>query len=103
MLGRKDFTREETDAAKASVAHQLSTFRKLRNPGELEPVFFNAALLALDRRFVHRVRMVTMSGPNICYVLWKLCCLKSRNRPELKWHAVSPEAYAHQSSLLIER
>ena len=59
MLGRKDFSREETDSAKASVAQQLAAFRKLRNPGELEPVFFNAAVLALDRRFVHRVRMVT--------------------------------------------
>ena len=62
MLGRKDFTREETDSAKASVAQQLAAFRKLRNPGELEPVFFNAAVLALDRRFVHRVRMVTGKG-----------------------------------------
>jgi hypothetical protein len=43
MLGRKDFTREKTDAAKAAVGLQLSTFRKLPDPGELEPVFFNAA------------------------------------------------------------
>lgn len=59
MLGRKDFTVEERDAAKASVAQQLAAFRALDDAAALEPVFFNTAVLALDRRFVHRVRMVT--------------------------------------------
>ncbi len=72
MLGRKDFTKEETDAAKDAVKQQLSAYRKLAKAvdstsdakaraalKELEPILFNNMTLALDRWFVHRVRMVT--------------------------------------------
>lgn len=62
MLGRKEFTGEEIEAAWTAVAEQLAAFRALRQPGALEPVFFNAAVLALDRRFVHRLRAVTGKG-----------------------------------------
>jgi len=44
MLGRKEFTQEELDAARAALA---------------EPHVYNEMLLALDRRFVHRLRSVT--------------------------------------------
>ena len=44
MLGRKTYTREELDNARAAVA---------------EPHLFNELLIALDRRFVHRLRGVT--------------------------------------------
>ena len=59
MLGRKDFTADERGAAKAAVAQTLDAFAAAGSPAALEHVFFNNALLALDRRFVHRVRMVT--------------------------------------------
>jgi hypothetical protein len=49
MLGRKTFTQEELDAARAAIA---------------EPHHFNELLLALDRRFVHRVRMVSGKDSN---------------------------------------
>jgi hypothetical protein len=62
MLGRKDFSGDEIEAAWAAVAEQLAAFRKLSRPGDFEPVFFNAAALALDRRFVHRLRTVTGKG-----------------------------------------
>lgn len=59
MLGRKDFTADELAAAKSAVTEALKAFADAGSPGGLETVFFNDALLALDRRFVHRVRMVT--------------------------------------------
>src|SRR4051794_10696858 len=49
MLGRKTFTHEELGAARAAVA---------------DPHRFNDLLLALDRRFVHRVRMVSGKDSN---------------------------------------
>jgi hypothetical protein len=71
MLGRKNFTPDELQAAHADVDGQLTAWRGLADvvpsSGDgaaraaleaLEPAYFNAALLALDRRFVHRVRMV---------------------------------------------
>ena len=62
MLGRKDFTREELDTARTAVAERLGAWRRVE-PGEarddLEPLFFNSLVLALDRPFVHRLRMVT--------------------------------------------
>jgi hypothetical protein len=59
MLGRKDFTAAEMTAAKNAVSQALKAFADAGSPGSLETVYFNDALLALDRRFVHRVRMVT--------------------------------------------
>ena len=73
MLGRKTYTREEIDAAKATVDSQLRAYRKLAKTvdpkakaalEEFEPLFFNNMTLALDRPFVHRVRMVTGKDAN---------------------------------------
>jgi hypothetical protein len=76
MLGRKNYTREEVDQAKAAIHQQLSAYKKLakavdgtngRTPSALkalEPLFFNSSILALDRYFVHRLRMVTGKDAN---------------------------------------
>src|SRR3954465_10624569 len=53
MLGRKTFTQEELDAARDAVAEQLAA------ADGADPVIFNNLTLALDRRFVHRLRGVT--------------------------------------------
>jgi hypothetical protein len=53
MLGRKSYTQEEVDGARTAVAEQLAAV-----DGD-DPVIFNGLLLALDRRFVHRLRSVT--------------------------------------------
>ena len=52
MLGRKTFTQEELDSARSAVREQLASDAS-------DPVIFNGLLLALDRRFVHRLRGVT--------------------------------------------
>jgi hypothetical protein len=74
MLGRKDFTQDELDAARAAVDQQLTAYRALAEAvaagtsdddkvgaalQQLGTPVFNGLALALDRRFVHRVRMVT--------------------------------------------
>jgi hypothetical protein len=68
MLGRKSFTQDELDAARSAVAELLATYRALTTglPASadtareaFEAPFFATATLALDRRFVHRLRMVT--------------------------------------------
>jgi hypothetical protein len=59
VLGRKDFTADEVASAKEAVAQAVAGFSAAGSPAALESVFFNDALLALDRRFVHRVRMVS--------------------------------------------
>jgi hypothetical protein len=59
MLGRKEFTQEELEGAKAAVAAQLAAYRRLEGPQDAEPALFNGLVLALDRRFVHRLRSVT--------------------------------------------
>jgi hypothetical protein len=76
MLGRKDFTPEELDHAKTTVESQLAAYKKLvkaidtSDPKvaaaleDFEPQFFNNLTLALDRPFVHRVRMVTGKDGN---------------------------------------
>ena len=57
MLGRKTYTQQELDHARASVERQLAV-------GAGDPEFFEAALLALDRRFVHRIRAVSGKDGN---------------------------------------
>ena len=67
MLGRKDFTQEELDSAREAMTAQLAAFRQLGSTPEaaaLEPVLFNNMALALDRFFVHRVRMVSGKDGN---------------------------------------
>jgi hypothetical protein len=72
MLGRKTYTREEIDHADESVRAQLTAYRRLADAvgdsgdaeaqaalAALEPTLFNGLALALDRRFVHRLRSVT--------------------------------------------
>ena len=75
MLGRKTYTQEELDSATAAVDAQLAAYGKLRDAigsdpeataavAAFEPLFFSTMTLALDRRFVHRVRVVTGKDPN---------------------------------------
>lgn len=69
MLGRKTFTQDELDAARAMVQQELDAYRRLSGTvngnadtaaalAALESPFFNGLTLALDRFFVHRVRLV---------------------------------------------
>jgi hypothetical protein len=78
MLGRKDYTPEELDAATTAVGDTLAAYRTLvdavhRATGDpdvaaafdaFEPLLFNELTLALDRRFVHRLRVVTGKDGN---------------------------------------
>jgi hypothetical protein len=77
MLGRKDYTREELDHAKTAVNQQLAAYKKLVraiDPASdskvsaaleaFEPLFYNHMTLALDRYFVHRIRVVSGKDAN---------------------------------------
>jgi hypothetical protein len=71
MLGRKSYTQEEVDNAKTVIAEQLAAYKELAKASEgeaaleaFEPLFFNNLVLALDRRFVHRLRGVTGKDGN---------------------------------------
>jgi hypothetical protein len=62
MLGRKTYTQEELDSARKAMAEQLAAYEAIERTPPLEafePLFFNNLLLALDRRFVHRLRGTT--------------------------------------------
>jgi hypothetical protein len=68
MLGRKDYTQEELEAARTAIDRQLAAYDELAGgAGALEafePLFFNNMTLALDRYFVHRVRAVAGKDGN---------------------------------------
>jgi hypothetical protein len=75
MLGRKTYTQEEFDQAKKAIDQQLRAYNGLAKAvngaasvgGALdafEPLFFNNLTLALDRFFVHRLRMVAGKDGN---------------------------------------
>jgi hypothetical protein len=59
VLGRKTFPRDEIDQARKAVATQLAALR-----AHDDPELGNVVLLALDRRFVHRVRPVSGKDTN---------------------------------------
>lgn len=59
MLGRKTFTRDEIDQARTALAAQLAALRT-----QDDPELGATVLLALDRRFVHRVRPVSGKDTN---------------------------------------
>ena len=71
MLGRKTYTSEELDHARTAIAGQLAAYRRLADAVDatgdpraqaaleaFEPRFAEALTLALDRHFVHRLRVV---------------------------------------------
>jgi hypothetical protein len=78
MLGRKDYTREELDNGRATIDRQLAAYRALatavsgaKDGGKAEAAldrfdtsFFNNMVLALDRPFVHRLRVSTGKDGN---------------------------------------
>jgi hypothetical protein len=70
MLGRKDYTQEELDGATAAMERQLAAYKRLAATSDaealaaFEPLFFNHMALALDRYFVHRLRVVTGKDGN---------------------------------------
>jgi hypothetical protein len=76
MLGRKNYTREEIDHARATVAAQVASFDQLAKAAAgkdakataaldaLAPVYFDNMVLVLDRFFVHRIRPVTGKDTN---------------------------------------
>lgn len=78
MFGRKDYTQEELDHAKAAVYEQIAAYKALVNAvgsttadakvdaalEDFEAHFFNNMTLVLDRHFVHRLRKITGKGGN---------------------------------------
>ena len=76
MLGRKDYTPEELAAAEKAVAEQLAAYHRLVEAVDtsdpevraaleaFEPLFADTMTLALDRRFVHRIRAVSGKDGN---------------------------------------
>jgi hypothetical protein len=78
MLGRKEYTKEELDHARTAIEQQLAAYKKLVKAIDssgsdpkvtaaleaFEPLLFNSMTMALDRYFVHRVRMVTGKDGN---------------------------------------
>jgi hypothetical protein len=76
MLGRKTYTPEELDNATTAIDRQLAAYKKLvkvidtSDPkvaaalADFEPLVFNNQTLALDRPFVHRLRVVTGKDGN---------------------------------------
>jgi hypothetical protein len=62
MLGRKDFTKDEVSNGETDVERQLAAFDALPKAGQAalqKADHFNDLVLALDRRYVHRLRSVT--------------------------------------------
>lgn len=77
MLGRKNYTQEELDRGQAAVDQQLGAYSRLADAvaatsdekamaalEALETVYFNNMTLALDRYFVHRLRVVAGKDGN---------------------------------------
>jgi hypothetical protein len=77
MLGRKTYTQEEFDTARTAIGEQLAAYAELAAAVQatsdpraasaleaFEPLLFNTMTLALDRYFVHRVRLVTGKDGN---------------------------------------
>jgi hypothetical protein len=77
MLGRKDYTKHELEAATVAIDKQVVAYNKLSAAVEatgdpkvqaalegFEPLFFNNMVIVLDRYFVHRLRQVTGKDGN---------------------------------------
>jgi hypothetical protein len=102
MLGRKNYTREELDHARAAVDQQLAAFRSLvkvvggapqdKGAGTdlqaFEALFFNNMTIVLDRYFVHRIRKVTGNDGNPVNEVELLCDSLMNNEGVLRGSSV---------------
>jgi len=62
VLGRKDFTKDEISNGRTAVERQLAAFDAVPEAARAalqKADYFNDLALALDRRYVHRLRSVT--------------------------------------------
>ena len=64
MLGRNSYAPQEIETARATVNKQLADWRASGAGGDLETTYFNTAVVALDRPFVHRIRKFTGKDTN---------------------------------------
>jgi hypothetical protein len=65
MLGRKTFTRDEIDAGRTAATAQLAALTAQTSiTPEAEAELATAIVMALDRRYVHRVRGVSGKDGN---------------------------------------
>jgi hypothetical protein len=102
MLGRKNYTREELDHARSAVDQQLAAYRTLVEAIDgatpdprvtsaleaFEPLFLNNLTLALDRYFVHRVRMVTGKDRHAGVASQRGCSRLIANSPS-RWRSAA--------------
>jgi hypothetical protein len=102
MLGRKEYTTEELDQARAAVAGQLAAYQNLVKAisnapqnaeiqpalAAFEPLFCDNMILALDRRFVHRFRAVTGKDGNPLNEVELLADSVMNNKGELRGNNV---------------
>lgn len=98
MLGRKNYTQDEFDQAKAAVRAQVTAYKKLVKAATgdkakkkllgsidtFETLFFNNMVLVLDRYFVHRVRLVAGKDANALNEVELLCESLMNNRGVLR-------------------
>lgn len=65
MLGRKTFTRDELDAGRAATTAQLDALDQLpKTKADAQAELAAAIVLAMDRRYVHRVRATSGKDGN---------------------------------------
>ncbi len=102
MFGRKNYTQEEFDHGKSAVEKQLAVYKKLVRATtsettnkklqsaleDFEGLFFNNMTLALDRYFVHRLRMVTGKDGNPLNEVEMMCDSLMNNNGVLRGNNV---------------
>ncbi|MEA2347644.1 MAG: hypothetical protein QOG62_1431 [Thermoleophilaceae bacterium] len=64
MLGVKSYPKAYVEACREKVDAQIAAYRAAPASPELEPLFFNHMVLALDHYFVHRLRGVEKKDGN---------------------------------------
>ena len=64
MLGRNSYAPQEIETARATVRKQVADWQASGAGGDLETTYFNTAVVALDRPFVHRIRKFTGKDTN---------------------------------------
>ena len=104
MLGRKDYTKGEYEHGKATVDQQVAAYKKLVKAvsgkasdqkmdaalEEFDVHFVNNMVLALDRGFVHRLRVATGKDCNPLNEVEMLCDSLINNNGVFRGNNVIP-------------